>query len=280
MKVFITLLTILLSPMLHATEGDSNETASFFADQSKKTVLATDAVKKDFINKETASTLDLKQIFFTAPIIYSILLCMSVISVVLWLFSLFSLRSKRFLPESFADNMKLILSSHKYSEALECCKAEDHVLAKITKVGILSRHFGPQVVFDSMKSEGKRSAASFWQRISLLNDIVTIAPMLGLLGTVIGMFYAFYDVNRSVESITALFDGLGIAVGTTVCGLLVSILSMAFYTSLKHRLVKLFSIIEAEALTIGCLIKKDEEKKSFTKSIRASTTRKKVEEKS
>jgi biopolymer transport protein ExbB len=109
-------------------------------------------------------------------------------------------------------------------------------------------------MIDAMKSEGKRASATLWQRLSLLNDVVIIAPMLGLLGTVIGMFYAFYDVNRSIESINALFDGLGIAVGTTVVGLIVAILSMVFYTMLKYQLVKTISHVENEALVLLPLI--------------------------
>ena len=111
-------------------------------------------------------------------------------------------------------------------------------------------------MIDSMKSEGKRASTAFWQRLSLLNDIVVIAPMLGLLGTVIGMFYAFYDVNRSIESINALFDGLGIAVGTTVMGLFVAILAMIFHASLKYRVVKTLSLVENEALTLTALIRR------------------------
>ena len=64
-------------------------------------------------------------------------------------------------------------------------------------------------MIEAMKSEGKRASVHFWQRIGLLNDIAIIAPMIGLLGTVLGMFYAFYDINRSIESISTLFDGLG-----------------------------------------------------------------------
>lgn len=109
-------------------------------------------------------------------------------------------------------------------------------------------------MIDAMKSEGKRAATAFWQRLSLLNDIVVVAPMLGLLGTVIGMFYAFYDINRSAESINALFDGLGIAVGTTVAGLIVAIIAMIFYTTLKYRIVKTLAEVENEALALSTLI--------------------------
>ena len=110
-------------------------------------------------------------------------------------------------------------------------------------------------MMDAVKSEGKRSTGSHWQKIGLLNDIAIIAPMLGLLGTVLGMFYAFYDVNRSMESISAFFDGLGISVGTTVCGLLVAILAMIFHSLTKYKLVKQLTLIENELATLTHLIK-------------------------
>ena len=78
--------------------------------------------------------------------------------------------------------------------------------------------------------------------------------MLGLLGTVMGLFFAFYDSNRSAESIASIFDGLGIAIGTTVVGLIVSIFSMLFYTTLKFRVVHLMNTIENESLSLVSLV--------------------------
>ncbi len=78
--------------------------------------------------------------------------------------------------------------------------------------------------------------------------------MLGLLGTVLGMFYAFYDLNRSMESVSLLFDGLGISVGTTVAGLIVAIVAMVLYAISKYRLVRILASVETEAQTFASLI--------------------------
>jgi biopolymer transport protein ExbB len=120
----------------------------------------------------------------------------------------------------------------------------------VVAAGIATRRHGPEVMIEMMQAEGKRCGNGIWQRISFLNDIAAIAPMLGLLGTVLGLFFAFYDMNRSTESITVLFDGLGIAVGTTVAGLVVAIMSMVFYTSLKFRVVHLLNLVEAGTLSV------------------------------
>jgi len=204
--------------------------------------------------KKITSSLDLKEVFTASPIIYSLLFIMSVSSVVIWLYSLITFRDKDILPKEFLREVRIFLENQNYSDALKLCKNHNTLISSILSSGIQSRRHGAQVMIDTMKSEGKRGSANFWQRLSLLNDIVIIAPMLGLLGTVIGMFYAFYDVNRSVESITSLFDGLGIAVGTTVMGLIVAIIAMVFYTTLKYRLVKSLSFVENEALSLSSLI--------------------------
>lgn len=199
--------------------------------------------------------LDLKKIFGSAPIIYSLLSILSVASVVIWLYSLITFRAKDIMPESFRTELRSLLQSEQYDRAQQLCLKKENLLSSLMQTGLTTRNLGPQVMIDAMKSEGKRAATAFWQRLSLLNDIVIIAPMLGLLGTVLGMFYAFYDVNRSMESMTALFDGLGIAVGTTVMGLIVAILAMIFYTTLKYRVVRTLSLVENEALTLSALIR-------------------------
>jgi len=194
--------------------------------------------------------IDLKSVFSAAPVIYSLLLMMSVASMGIWLYSLITFREKDIMPPTFRNELKVLLEAH------SLCVSKENILSTLVKTGLTARNLGPQAMLDSMKSEGKRASTAFWQRLSLLNDVVIIAPMLGLLGTVIGMFYAFYDVNRSIESINALFDGLGIAVGTTVMGLIVAILAMIFHTTLKYRIVRTLSLVENEAFHLSSLIRR------------------------
>lgn len=219
---------------------------------SKLEIMRTTQIKK------ISSSLDLKEIFFASPIIYSSLFLLSIAAVVIWLYSLLTFRQSDILPKKFISSIEEQLQAKQFDIALESCRSETSLISAIIASGINSRKHGSQVMVDTMKAEGKRATASFWQRLSLLNDIVMIAPMMGLLGTVMGMFYAFYDVNRSVESINSLFDGLGIAVGTTVLGLVVAIIAMVFSTTLKYRLVKTLSIVENEAVAMSNLISNED----------------------
>lgn len=198
--------------------------------------------------------IDIKKVFLSSPIIYSLLSAMSIASLSIWLYSLAIFRPKEIMPMAFREELRSLLQLENYEGAKALCQHQPNLLSTLIKAGLTTRNFGAQVMIDSMKTEGKRASTPFWQRLSLLNDIAIVAPMLGLLGTVIGMFYAFYDINRSIESINALFDGLGIAVGTTVVGLIVSIFAMLFATTLKYRLIKTLSYVENEALALSVLI--------------------------
>lgn len=213
----------------------------------------------DSIKEEAAKTvqrieINLRQVFSGSPIIYTVLFLLSSISVCVWLYSMFTIRSVEFLPPALIKELRTKLISNQFDEALDLCVKQKHFFCKMLASGILARKHGLNVMLDTMKSEGKRSTVSFWQRINILNEIAVIAPMLGLLGTVMGMFYAFYDLNRSVESVSLLFDGLGISVGTTVAGLVVAILAMILYSVAKYRLVRILASVENEAQVFATLI--------------------------
>jgi len=202
----------------------------------------------------SAFEINLRQVFAGSPIIYSILLAMSMGAVFVWLYNLISLRYSGSLPDTVLKPIRIKLNSNQYEEALSLCAENNNLFCKMVATGIHSRRYGIQVMLEAMKAEGKRATTGYWQRMGLLNDIAIIAPMIGLLGTVLGMFYAFYDLNRTTESVTTLFDGLGISVGTTVAGLIVAILAMMLQSTAKYRLVRQLAKVENEAYSLATLI--------------------------
>jgi biopolymer transport protein ExbB len=210
-----------------------------------------------FLLANAETLIDFKKVFVSSPLIYACLSLMSIAALAIWLYSIATIRPKELVSKTFCHDLKNLLASRNYIDASLFCNQKPGPLSSLIQVGLTTRNMGPQVMIDSMKSEGKRIATPLWQRLSLLHDIAILAPMLGLLGTVIGMFYAFYDVNRSVESINTLFDGLGISVGTTVAGLVVAILAMLFATTLKYRLIKTMSHLENQSLHLSALIRED-----------------------
>lgn len=195
--------------------------------------------------------ISMAQVFSGSPIIYSLLLTLSVFAVCICLYNLLSLRS---VSENFARKIRQKLMSNQFDEALALCLKDDHLFSRVLGAAISARKHGLPQMLETMKNEGKRNTVGFWQRIALLNDIAIVAPMLGLLGTVLGMFYAFYDLNRSRESVNTLFDGLGISVGTTVAGLAVAIIAMMLHSFSKYRLIRVVAKVEEEANSLATLM--------------------------
>ncbi|MCC5832820.1 MAG: MotA/TolQ/ExbB proton channel family protein [Chlamydiales bacterium] len=203
---------------------------------------------------EETTYLDLLQVFRASPLIYIILFTLSLFAFVVWFYSFLTVRQSQMVPPDFLKHIRGLLLEKRYEAALDACQKARHFSGSILACGIMARAHGHQVMVEAMQTEGKRCGVTLWQRISLINDVAIIAPMLGLLGTVLGLFYAFYDVNRSPDTLASIFDGLGIAVGTTVAGLIVAILSMVFYATLKFRVVRLLNTLENETLVLGNLI--------------------------
>lgn len=209
---------------------------------------------KNALKETFTTTLDVKEIFSASPVIYAVLIVLSIAAVSIWIYCLFTFRGKNNMNPQIIKDVKTYLLNKEFDKAINYCNCQGHLFASILSSALSVRSHGPQFVAQTMKSEGQRFTTKFWQKIGLLNDIVIIAPMLGLLGTVMGMFYAFYDINRSLDTISSLFDGLGIAIGTTVAGLIVAIVAMIFHATLKYRLVKMLNSVENEAFGLCHLI--------------------------
>ncbi len=203
--------------------------------------------------------ISLSQVFGASPFIYGTLLLLSLASITIWLYSMSRLKYQGTISSSFKAEIESKLKEHRFQEALTLCQGKQSLLTQIIGSALSSYKYGFPFMQETMKSEGKRATVSFWQKLGLLQDIAVVAPMLGLLGTVLGMFYAFYDLNRSFESVANLFDGFGIAVGTTVAGILVAILAMTLHSIAKFRLVQCLSRVENEANSLARFFDADQQ---------------------
>lgn len=191
--------------------------------------------------------IDMREVFAGAPLIYSLLLVISVATFALWFYVSVNMRTEKLMPEEAVAALEEKLSARKVEEALAICKSSPSLLSRMLSSGLSVPHANQLEMLEAMQNEGKRASGGFWQKLGLLNDVAIVAPMIGLLGTVVGMFYAFYDINRSVESMNSLFDGLGVSVGTTVAGLILAIFALILHSISKYRLVRQLTQVECTA---------------------------------
>lgn len=199
-------------------------------------------------------------LFATSPIINGLILGLSIVAVALFGYFMLTIHSKTMVPPAFIDEVTKLVLAGNYPEAASFCRANPHIFAaSIIQRCVENAGKSQSIIMDMLDGEGRRRADIVWNRISYLADVANIAPMLGLLGTVVGMLQAFYSINYTALSASsnALTRAIGGAMATTFFGLIVAILAQLFYTLVKSRVTR--SLAEAEQVvhSIADYIKRD-----------------------
>ncbi len=198
-------------------------------------------------------------LFNTSPTINGIIMLLSIIALLLFLFFLVTVNSSTMAPHQLVDNINKLVLDRKYDEAAKLCRSNDKVfIASVIQRCVENAGKQHSVIMDMVDTEGRRRAEILWNRISYLADIANVAPMLGLLGTVVGMIHAFFAMK--FESLSAesgmLTSSIGAAMATTMFGLSVGILATVFYSLVKARVTKNLAVAEQVVHTIADHIKR------------------------
>jgi biopolymer transport protein ExbB len=198
-------------------------------------------------------------LFTRSTIINSIILGLSVLATLLFVFFLLSINASSMAPSSFVDDVTKLVIDRQYDEAAKLCRSYRRTFAASVILRCVE-NAGKQhsVIMDMLDSEGKRRADIVWNRISYLADIANVAPMLGLLGTVIGMIKAFFVLPQQYGNITSkvLSEGVGQAMATTMFGLAVAILALVFYSIVKSRATRTLAEVEQVVHSVADHIKR------------------------
>lgn len=150
------------------------------------------------------------------------------------------LRRDNYLPTVFIEEFEQQLQAKDYQGAYETAKGSDSFIGRILAAGMgrLSRGYDEAV--EQMQQVGEDETMAMEHKIGYLALIGSIAPMLGLLGTVQGMVLSFQVIANSTTSPkpSELADGIATALFTTLEGLTVAIPAIIFYSLYKNRLAR------------------------------------------
>lgn len=189
-----------------------------------------------------------------------VLLAMSVAVVAVCLYFLATLRSRTVTPQRLRRDLPKYLVSGDPSEARRLCEDVPSPLASVLLATLDAVRNAPKadaaLISKVAESEGARQADLIQGQTQWLLDIAAIAPMVGLLGTVIGMLQAFGAVAADVAAAkpTLLAEGVSKAIVTTIFGLLVAIPAMAFYAFFRRRAAKLVAELESAAAELVAIL--------------------------
>lgn len=179
------------------------------------------------------------------------LAALSVLTVMLILIYLFTLRRGAVVTSRFMQTADALIRKRDYLGLLAISNRHNEAVALIIQrtMEFLTKH--PKATISEAReialAEGTRLAGSLNQQITYLADIGTIAPMVGLFGTVLGMIKAFTAVASDVAASrpVMLADGVSEALVTTAAGLLIGIPAVAAYAFFRGRVQGLISDMEA-----------------------------------
>jgi biopolymer transport protein ExbB len=123
-------------------------------------------------------------------------------------------------------------------------------LAQIFAAGLKNVKSSPQVMKEALDDAGRSVAHDLSRFLTTLGTIASISPLLGLLGTVIGMIEIFGSQAPSGTNPIALAHGISIALYNTAMGLIVAIPSMIFYRYYRNKVDSLIIEMESQAVKL------------------------------
>lgn len=181
--------------------------------------------------------------------IMAILGLMSIISMYIFIerYLVISRNSKE--DKNFMNIIRDNIYGGKIDTAKELCKRENTPIARMIEKG-LSRIGKPlNDINAAIENVGNLEVSRLEKNVATLATIASTAPMLGFLGTVIGMIIAFYDMSMAGNNIDIqlLSGGIYQAMITTVGGLIVGIIAYVLYNILVAKIDKLVFLLEARA---------------------------------
>ena len=167
-----------------------------------------------------------------------ILLLLSFTAAYLIFDHLMTIRRKDLMPEGLSDQVRQCLMSGDVKGAQEACNSQPSFLSFVLMHGISELDFGWNAVEKSIEDALAEQSARLFRKIEYLSVIGNIAPMVGLLGTVIGMIIAFQSVasTQGTASAPQLAEGIYQALVTTVGGLIVAIPAIGAFAIFRNRI--------------------------------------------
>jgi biopolymer transport protein ExbB len=182
-------------------------------------------------------------------VILWVIIGLSVLTVILAAYLFFTVTPSREIPPNFVKRAMAQLRSGDLRSVYQMCEGRDELVANVLRAGLKVSGHDRYVVQEAMESEGERGATALWQKISYLNNIGVISPLLGLLGTVWGMIKAFAAISIEDASARGLALAYNVAQAmiTTAAGLLLAIPALVIYFILRGRVIRIVSQLEAQA---------------------------------
>lgn len=190
------------------------------------------------------------------PIILCSVIALAIVGERFW-----SLQEQRIAPKNMVAQIWQWHKSNSLDKEHIRALASSSPLGKILASGLVNRRHPRDIMKESIEETGRQVILDLERYLNTLGTIASVTPLLGLLGTVIGMIKVFAAItSQGVGNPTVLAGGISEALITTAAGLLVAIPSLIFYRYFRGKVNELVLKMEEEAMKIVDVMHGDREK--------------------
>ena len=186
---------------------------------------------------------------------------LSFIAISLILLYFLTVRQGAVVSRRFMGTADSLIRKQDYLGLLGVCNRTSESIARVTQKTLDFATKNPTASFEEVRevteAEGTRQASILNQRITYLADVGAIAPMVGLLGTVIGMIKSFNEIAQDTfigAGQIQLAGGVSEALITTAGGLVIGIPSLIFYSIFRGKVQRLIAELEAASTHLMALL--------------------------
>jgi len=196
------------------------------------------------------------EFFQQGGVVMYILLGASLLSLTIIFERSWSLRRSVVIPLADVQQIEKAVRDGDVKQAMQICKNNNTAMSRILWVALANRGVHRGVMKEILEETGRQEVAHLDRFIGILGLIAAIAPLLGLLGTVVGMIEVFQQISIvGVGKADVLAGGISKALNTTAFGLTVAIPSMVAYRYYESRVDRFVIEIEQHALRFVELLK-------------------------
>lgn len=180
------------------------------------------------------------------PIIICSIVALAIVGERLW-----ALQKKKVIPKHLVAQIWHWHSKGQLGDEQIVQIRKGSPLGRVLAAGLSNMHTSRDVMKESIEEVGRHEVHEMERYLNSLGTVAAISPLLGLLGTVIGMIQVFSVITtEGVGNPTVLSGGISQALITTAAGLSVAIPSLMFYRYLRGRVEELVVFMEQEAIKL------------------------------
>ncbi len=187
-------------------------------------------------------------------VMWPIILC-SIAAAAIVVERLWTLQESRVIPKELTNKVMQWIETRALNDKMIAALEQNSPLGKVIAAGLANRNRPRDILVERVTDTGRHVVHELERFMSTLGTIASIAPLLGLLGTVIGIIRAFNDISSQGSGDPRILSGgIAQALITTAAGLCVAIPALVGYRYLRGRIEIIVVQMEKEAMRLVDLL--------------------------